>query len=180
MSGTNRNSFFIDSHSPALVGPVAMPGVPPEAVAAFTQFSPKERAILFGFSWLTRLATEPGKRDWLVACDQIQVAQNAGTILTLVLHGKGNFDQFKQGRIVSLGPNNLKLMTVRKHPHAWEGPILALYPSEALLNVIDAMEGVTDVMVVPWQAMDKDGPVAAWTSKWSALPIIPQTRTNES
>jgi hypothetical protein len=164
MSGPKRDCFYIDSHNHGLPAPSGVPGL-----------QPKERAIIVGFSWLTRLAADPPKANALVAFDQIQVAENASRVLSLLMPGK-TFDQFKKGQTVKVGAVSVTLMTKLKHPPTWDGPVLVIYPSEDLLNVVDAIEGVTDVMVVPWQPLDKDAPVAAWIAKWSGRPIIPQAQ----
>jgi len=165
MSETKRDCFYIDSHNESL-----------PALSEVFGLQPKERAIIVGFSWLNRLATDPANRNALVAIDQIQVAENASRVLTQLLPGKA-FDEFKKGQAVSVLSASVTLMTKRKHPTTWDGPVLVIYPSEDLLNVVDSIEGVTDVLIVPWQPLDQDAPVAAWIARWTAMPILPQTQT---
>jgi hypothetical protein len=158
MSATGRNCFYIDSHNEAWPAPTG-----------HEYLQAKERAIVVGFSWLTRLA----KGNGLIAFDQIQNADNTSRVLKLLMPGK-TFDQFKKGETVKVGAVSVTIVTKKKCPPTWDGPVLVIYPSGDLLSDVDGIEGVTDVMVVPWQPLDKDAPVAAWIARESATPLVPQ------
>jgi hypothetical protein len=61
--------------------------------------------------------------------------------------------------------HDLRLFTKKTAPGIVHGePILVVYPDVKLLEVVDGIQGVSDILVVPWTLAE----VEPWVEKWGA------------
>lgn len=126
---------------------------------------PDQEAVELGLAWVRQLGEQDmGKQDAVLAVSTKK--QLDGVFSDVVGDSAANSLSKKQP--VQVGEVELHLMTKRIDPPGWQqGPVLALYPDEELLNKIDGMRGVTDVLVVPW-SMDT---VQFWIDTWGASAL---------
>lgn len=126
---------------------------------------PDTPAFRTAFSWfLDRIAASPGGQQGL-----------------LVVHGKGNLDggaieavlgpaavrALKKDNGVRLRRSAIRLMTEKIMVYAWSGPMLVVYPSPKLLDVVDGLQAPSDVLVVPWVREE----VEPWIRMWGAREL---------
>ena len=121
--------------------------------------------IITGFAWLIKLAQgDSSKKSALIAVpllkaleDDVAPVLGREAIASLAAGNEVNIDVILK----------LSLMTERKPRESWSGPVLAIYPTRKLLELIDAMSGVTDMLVVArriWSIQD-------WVDTWRVAPL---------
>jgi len=138
---TNRSSFYIDSE-----------GGTSDALAR-------------GFDWLEELACEnPRKRHALVAHP---AKSGVLKVLWPVIGDDAARALVKNGVVRLSSGVEASLLFERRHMHLWEGPVLAVYPTKRLLDMVDQLHGVTDVLVIPWRLEE----VLFWIKAWEAMPL---------
>ncbi len=118
-----------------------------------------------GFAWLIRLAQrDVSKKSALLAIPHLKmVPEELGPIL-----GKRNATLLADGKTVDIDIIlTLTLMTERKAPTSWPGPLLALHPSRKLLDLIDGIASVTDLLVVTGRLWS----IQEWIDTWRVAPL---------
>lgn len=138
MSGS-RNSLYIDAEGPD-----------PEAIAE-------------AIEWLSELGREDtDRREALLAVNTEEHLHREDVLATVI--GERAVQQLEHNRPVRIGDVTIQLLTQGVDPRRQTaGPILAVYPDEELLDILDRMHGVTDVLVVPWSRDE----VEHWIAKWN-------------
>lgn len=120
-------------------------------------------ALREGFRWLNATATA-GHRG-LVA---VAAKNNLNGVIREVLGENVTKALAKDDEILLPSGGSMRLMTERSIPHAWRGDvILAIHAPPSLLDVIDALPGVSAVLVIPWIASD----VELWRKAWSPTEL---------
>jgi hypothetical protein len=129
-----------------------------------TEFGGKS-IVTEGFQWLLNLAkNDPKKKSALLA---VPILSNLDYDITSVL-GKILVKKLVAGNRITLNSIlELSLLIERRPLYSWNGPILAIFPSKKLLDIIDRMSNVTDVLVIPWLLKN----VQDWIDTWSAIPL---------
>jgi len=152
--GRDRESFFINSHGP------------------------DKPAIERGLKWLFNICMgKTCEGRGLVAVPQKSNISEG--VVSEVLGEKVSKVLAKDDKVfMPIGPPGfeLHLMTKRKEVRNWEGPVLAIYPDEDLLNKLDAVNGVTEVLVIPWLKEEAED----WIETWSAKELDDTSRADES
>jgi len=126
-------------------------------------------AILKGLRWLDELGKlNPNKRSALLAVDQLSILN--GVLSDLL--GESAIGRLKKEKKLRISSNStVTLLILRQKPlYSWNGPVLAVHPSRALLDKIDDLYGVTDVLVIPWR-LDE---VKPWINTWR----VPELRVS--
>ena len=121
--------------------------------------------IITGFAWLIKLAQgDSSKKSALIATPLLKTLEDdVAPIL-----GKQTVALLAEGNEVNIDVIlKLTLMTERKTRDSWPGPILAVYPTRKLLELIDGLSGVTDLLVISrriWSIKD-------WVDTWRVSPL---------
>lgn len=124
-----------------------------------------EDAIKKGLSWLIELNNQDAnKSSALLAVPQIS---NLKGEISAVLGDPTVKILTKSEKITFNSTVQISLLTERKDIYSWDGPILAIHPTKELLDKIDGLNGVTDVLVIPW-TFDE---VQYWIDAWSATEL---------
>ena len=124
-----------------------------------------EVAVRRGIQWLLDLGrANPRKRSALLA---VPARGNLRGVISDVL-GVENAKILSDGGTLRMnGVVDLALLTKLKMVSQWDGPVLAVYPARDMLNSIDAISGVTDMLLVPWNIKE----VEFWINAWSATEL---------
>jgi hypothetical protein len=128
---------------------------------------PVRAAVAQGILWLDR-AVPPGKTGYLAVPTKLNV-EAASISDTIGLHTAKSLAKGKTTVALPSG-GILKLITKRTAPgHVNQEPILLVYPDERLLEIVDRIEGVTSILVVPWTLTG----VKPWLERWQAEKYEP-------
>ena len=125
---------------------------------------PDEEAMAEAVEWLYELGSKDAdKRNALLAVNTEADLQREDVLAAVI--GERAVAQLANNRPIRIGAVTLELFTLGIDPKRQaDGPVLALYPSEELLDKIDRLHGVTEVLVVPWSNDD----IEHWKEKWRA------------
>lgn len=99
----------------------------------------------------------------------------------LAVHGYGNLDGvvrevIGEGAVKSLikfgriKVSNVEIQLVTEHKMTYDGqnsPMVALYPSSKLLDVLDSIRNISAMLVVPWNFSE----VEPWIRAWNATEL---------
>jgi hypothetical protein len=124
---------------------------------------PDTEALRAALAWLGERARSSGTGSGLLVVSG--KGNLEGTLETVL--GRNAVSQLGKDNRVRIGGTTIELMTERIKRSSWAGPVLALYPTERLLGLIDGIRGVSDVLVVPWLAEE----VVPWIRTWSAREL---------
>jgi hypothetical protein len=126
-----------------------------------------EAAISAGLAWLLDLARkDSSKRLALLA---VPVKSNLRGAVSSVI-GETSTRALQQGKKLTISSTvQVSLLTERERIYSWSGPVLAIYPTKRLLDIVDGLIGITDVLVIPW-TLDE---VQYWIDTWSAIELGP-------
>ena len=120
-------------------------------------------AIRLGFQWLSMLHDEDPKKnraliagctkrvlaDFLACCFSDNVVRKFMRETTMMYDGI-----------------QLSILTEKSRMYEWKGPILAIAPTQKVLDAIDNLYFVTDVFVIPYTLNEID----CWIRTWNVLP----------
>ena len=120
---------------------------------------PMDDAIKLGFKWLIQRCRETS------SCGLIAVGgkQNLSNIANWSDLGPIFTALQKRGQYQKNGVT-LLLHTLRKPASSQNGPVLAIYGGQELLDSVDSIYGEMDVLYIPWAENDQ----ADWASTWNA------------
>jgi len=122
--------------------------------------------IVSGFAWLIKLAqTDLSKRSALLAIPLLKMLEvDIAPILgRQAVAGLASGNEYRIETLLTL-----TVMTERKpRRETWPGPILAVYPTRKLLDIIDGMSEVTDLLVVT----RKVWAIQYWINTWRVAPL---------
>lgn len=124
---------------------------------------PDIAALRSAFEWLVREMQTSTSRSGLLA---IPGKGNVEGAIETVL-GSAAVKQLTKNNSVRSKVGTLELMTEKVRRSAWAGPVLAVYPTPKLLEVVDNLHGATAVLVVPW-LRDEINP---WIRIWAARQL---------
>jgi len=125
---------------------------------------PQASAVERGVRWLVDLGmTDSAKRSALLA---VLAKSNLRGAISEAL-GDEVAKRLSTSETVAIDDIAITLMTKLTPKRSWNGPILTVFPTRDLLNVIDTMAGVTDVLVVPWNMKE----LAYWINAASAVEV---------
>lgn len=143
-SRSQRNSVFIDSH-----------GSNPEAL--------KE-----GFAWIYQLSKEnEDKQHGVLAVNTKRNLENIQDTMEELI-GSRAYRSLQDDNRAVINHLQLSLVTNRIRPSGWRsGPALVIYPSQDLLDTVDGLDGVTDVLIIPWHRDE----VETWIKTWAASEL---------
>src|SRR5207247_183014 len=78
--------------------------------------------------------------------------------------GEGACKQLAKTKQVAVsGARPMHLATWASIPLSWDGPVLALFPSQKILDKIDGIRSGTDLIVAAWNPSE----VGPWVATWS-------------
>lgn len=126
---------------------------------------PNPQAIKDGLRWLDSVCTITNKCNGLLAFLGKEQSQR---VMSEVL-GEHEAKTLAKNGSIKL-PNSaveLSLMTLRDKPYNWNGPVLVVYPSKELLDMIDSLFDVTHVLVIPWTLEE----MQYWINTWGAYEL---------
>ena len=129
-----------------------------------------EEAVRLAFAWLQQAAQSHAQAPVALLVVPIKDTLKrsfAATVLT-----EAQVRALQKGQRIAIVGGELELATERKMPYSASGPVLALYPTQKILDGIDDMHGVTEVLVVPWLRRH----VEAWVNTWQAEEITGKGR----
>jgi hypothetical protein len=120
---------------------------------------PKDDAIIKGFRWLISEARNSGN-EGVVAVSQKANLENIAEWSQLA----SVFNQLRSSESATLQDVKLNLLTRRnKKIYSFDGPILAIYGGQELLDLVDGISGTASVLYVPWGNDHKQ-----WVQTWNA------------
>ena len=130
---------------------------------------PWNEAIEWGIEWLGMLGEQdPPRKNALLAVRAYNtIDQDPPQVLN-----PAALSALQKGKVVTIPPDiQLSALTEnnRKGLAYWNGSVLALYPTAKLLERIDNLNGVTDVLVIPFG--DYEDVVVPWIEKWEAQEL---------
>ena len=148
-------------------------------------FGPDEDAVARGFQWLCQTAASQEDLSGTIA---VLVLGNLNGVIQDVLGEKVTRPLAKDKTINLIYATTeaetvieLSLLFLRKRLSRFiSGPVLAFYPDKAMLDMIDDMGSVSDVLVIPWLAVNEtkamtsslplsvDNDVKHWIDTWQA------------
>lgn len=121
---------------------------------------PDKDALRRALAWLARLSeADITKRKVALAVDG-KAQMSANTIVEVL--GEAACKALAKGQPVTFGKATLSLVIQRDRLQSWTGPILAAFPSKKLLDKLDGLQGVTDIIVVPWTMEEAEFWIQAW------------------
>ncbi len=115
--------------------------------------------IKLGLAWLISCALKTSAKIGLLAVPAKTTFDNLEKFL-----GKQFVSAIKKNNSISLHGVTIELLTEKIPKYTYSGPILALYPTQNLLNILDALEGEKDILVLPWLFAK----IQDWVQTWSA------------
>jgi hypothetical protein len=134
--------------------------------------SPNDRVVKRAFAWLDA-ATPAGKRAALLL--DAKASLRSGDVARFV--GRDAVVQLMAGRAIPLpagGMLQAMAMHGHRHPPAFPGVVLIVYGDKKHLDYLDAMDEVTEVLVVPFTSND----VIFWVKQWGVPELgSPTPRT---
>ena len=123
-----------------------------------------ESSIKKGLRWLHQLGSKDlSKRSATLAVNQPSILR--GTIESVI--GSAAVKKLRDRHSITVTPTQVSLLTERDSIYSLNGPVLAVYPSKKLLDKIDSLEGVTDILVIPWTQSE----IQYWIDTWSAAEL---------
>lgn len=134
---------------------------------------PDEHAVRLGFAWLADSAKHAGAP--VTALLAVTVKDNLRGVISNVI-GDQIVTALAAGKTVPIAhtPISIRLITLRtKHSILQGGPVLALYPTKKLLDMLDELYGVTEILVVPWRL----APVQYWIDTWAPQELTSSATT---
>lgn len=70
-----------------------------------------------------------------------------------------------------LDRTKLYLMTKKSGPvESFQGAVIMIYPTSDLMDKVDDLEGVSDILMVPWS----EEHILEWVPRWNAMEIVSQ------
>jgi len=126
-------------------------------------FGPDDAALCTGLKWLVN-ESKRRKTTGLIAVYQKSILDNISrwsksAFLPMTMKSGGTCS--KDGVRLALMIANQENIT------HWDGPILAIYNGQDLLDVVDSLEGTADVLYIPFMRDDHRD----WVGTWDAIPL---------
>lgn len=142
---SERNSVYIDSHGP------------------------NPDALKKGFVWLYQLAKQnEDKQDAVLAVNTKGNLENIKDIVEELI-GTAAYRSLQNDNAATVDMLDITLVTNRIRLSGWRaGPVLVIYPTQDLLDTVDGLNGVTDMLVIPWNRDE----VESWITTWDASNLI--------
>ncbi|QDU76933.1 hypothetical protein Pan97_39900 [Bremerella volcania] len=136
---------------------------------------PKDQAVIRGVQWLLAEAKQAGNVG-IVAVSTKGNLENIANWTEIA----GLFNQLRKSGTATVQGITLQLMTLRGNKtYNFDGPILAIYGGQELLDVVDGISGNASVLYVPWS----DGDCDQWVQTWHATELgqdaAPETQQSE-
>ena len=124
---------------------------------------PQDQAIVQGVQWLLAEAKKSGNAG-IVAVSTKSNLENIANWSQLA----GLFNQLRQNGTATVQGVQLRLMTLKgTQIYSFDGPILAIYGGQELLDAIDGISGSASVLYIPWG----DGDCDQWLQTWGATEL---------
>jgi hypothetical protein len=119
--------------------------------------------IKLGFEWLIKQIQS--SRSPITGFLCVPTINNLRGLITSVI-GERAVSSLVSGKGLSV-PNsssNIMLITQRRIDyHQYNGPMLVFYPDKKMLDLIDSIQGIISVLVVPWLMKD----IQPWIDTWA-------------
>jgi hypothetical protein len=123
---------------------------------------PADASLTTGLQWLVQSAREHDTAG-LVVVSTLQNLRNLAWNKNAAI-----FEALEKSQNCTVEGASLRLMTLRrKDIYLWNGPILAIYGGQKLLDAVDALDGTADVLCIPWSRAEAQ----AWIDTWGAVEL---------
>lgn len=124
---------------------------------------PQDEAIITGFRWLVKEAANQNQTGY-VAVPTKAVLDNISQWSQLVQI----LNSLRQHGFVQVNNVILNLITSKgRHISTANGPILAIYGGQSLLDIIDSIPDFTSALYIPWGDQEH----ADWSATWNATRL---------
>ena len=144
-------------------------------------FGPDKDAVARGFHWLCQTAASQENLSGTIA---VLALGNLNHVIQDVLGERITRPLAKDKKVKLVYATTeieLSLLFLRvRSSRLISGPMLAFYPNKAMLDMIDDMDSVSDVLVIPWRPVNEtkamtsslplsvDEDVKSWIDTWQA------------